>query len=238
MALDQQSNMELEPHSPYSTSSTETASLPCEELTPMKVYIRRLQIICSEKEKTVSLLRLDYGHSEADYLYQLAWNEFQDIQATLQQTNQFSLLPNFLTRQISGQQTPSIVANTPNAATSQQPRQGNNPLPPPLMLKITANYRVQVDIKKFYPNLKLKTTGEYIKLDSDTVEQNRIIAHTLENLNYQFYVIKLKNERSIKIVIKGLPKNSNTDLIKADLKELGFLPEKVTQLIGRRTKQN
>ncbi|GFY60636.1 hypothetical protein TNIN_399801 [Trichonephila inaurata madagascariensis] len=41
MALDQQSNMELEPHSLYSTSSTETAPLPCEELTSMKVYIRR-----------------------------------------------------------------------------------------------------------------------------------------------------------------------------------------------------
>ncbi|GFS56039.1 hypothetical protein TNIN_394511 [Trichonephila inaurata madagascariensis] len=51
----------------------------------MKVYIRRLQIICSEKEKILSLLRLDHGHSEADSLYQLAWNEFQDIQGTLQQ---------------------------------------------------------------------------------------------------------------------------------------------------------
>ncbi|GFW98329.1 hypothetical protein TNCV_1092071 [Trichonephila clavipes] len=39
------------------------------------------------------------------------------------------------------------------------------------------------------------------------------------------------------MVIKGLPKNSNIDLIKADLEELGFLPEKVTQLIGSRTKQ-
>ncbi|GFT71469.1 hypothetical protein TNCV_2478621 [Trichonephila clavipes] len=58
MALYQQSNMELVTQSPYSTSFTETAPLQCEELTSIKVYIRRLQIICREKEKTVSLLRL------------------------------------------------------------------------------------------------------------------------------------------------------------------------------------
>ncbi|GFX56080.1 hypothetical protein TNCV_1954001 [Trichonephila clavipes] len=63
-----QFNMELEPQSPYSTSSTETAPLPCEELTSMKRYKRRSQIICSEKEKTVALLRLDHGHSEDDSL--------------------------------------------------------------------------------------------------------------------------------------------------------------------------
>ncbi|GFU83055.1 hypothetical protein TNCV_65251 [Trichonephila clavipes] len=84
MALYQQSNMELVTQSPYSTSSTETAPLQCEELTSIKIYIRRLQIICSEKEKNVSLLRLHHGHSEADSLYQLTWNEFQDIQGTLQ----------------------------------------------------------------------------------------------------------------------------------------------------------
>ncbi|GFT30695.1 hypothetical protein TNCV_758951 [Trichonephila clavipes] len=50
MALDQQSTMEFEPQSPYSTSSTETAPLQCEELTAIKVYIRRLQIICSERK--------------------------------------------------------------------------------------------------------------------------------------------------------------------------------------------
>ncbi|GFS31637.1 hypothetical protein TNIN_449541 [Trichonephila inaurata madagascariensis] len=262
--------MELEPQSPYSNSSTKTALLPCEELTSMKVYVRRLQIICSEKEN-VSLIRPDHGHNEADSLYQLAWNEtnsrtsrahsnmctprpyptrrnsqhkrkdeddfeFPSFRKTARITtleppththtdlnlqNQFSLLPNILTRPISGQPTPPILANTPNDATSQHPQQSNNSLPPPLLLKITDNYRVQIDsIKKLHPNLRLKTTGENIKLYSDTVEQNRIVAHTLKNLKYQFDVIKPKNERPIKIVIKRLPKNSNTDLIKAHLDEM------------------
>ncbi|GFY74616.1 hypothetical protein TNIN_345311 [Trichonephila inaurata madagascariensis] len=150
MALDQQSNMELEPQSPYSTSSTETAPLSCEEFTSMKVYIRRLQIIC-----TVSLFRLDHGHSEADSINSHGTNsrtsralsnkrtpppsrtrrngqhkrkdedyfEFPLLRKTariaalepltdLNLQNQFSLLPNALTRQISGQTDPTNISLT------------------------------------------------------------------------------------------------------------------------------
>ncbi|GFT85199.1 hypothetical protein TNCV_496561 [Trichonephila clavipes] len=81
----QQSDMDFSPLSPQSIASNGTAPTPCDELTAMKSYIRRLQIICNEKEKTVSLLRLDPGHVESDSLYQLAWSEYQDIQGTLQQ---------------------------------------------------------------------------------------------------------------------------------------------------------
>ncbi|GFW06816.1 hypothetical protein TNCV_3289161 [Trichonephila clavipes] len=94
MAQAQQTDMEFTPQSPLSTASSGTAPTPCEELTVMKNYIRRLRIICIEKEKTVSLLRSDHGHDESDTLYQLAWNEFQDVQGTLQQAvSDFDSLP-------------------------------------------------------------------------------------------------------------------------------------------------
>ncbi|GFY55770.1 hypothetical protein TNIN_277961 [Trichonephila inaurata madagascariensis] len=85
MAHGQQTDMDFSLLSPLSTASNGTAPTPCEELTSMKIYIRRLRNICREKEKTVALLRQDHGHDETDTLYQLAWNEFQDIQGTLQQ---------------------------------------------------------------------------------------------------------------------------------------------------------
>ncbi|GFX21879.1 nucleic-acid-binding protein from transposon X-element [Trichonephila clavipes] len=106
------------------------------------------------------------------------------------------------------------------------------------MLRITDDYRVQVDtIKKIYPHLRLKTTGEYIKLYSNTTEQNRVVRQTLIQLGYRFYVITPKNDRPIKIVIKGYPKKADPEDIKKDLENEGFEPERVTQLIGRRTKQ-
>ncbi|GFY44154.1 hypothetical protein TNIN_66781 [Trichonephila inaurata madagascariensis] len=94
MAHGQQTDMDFSLLSPLSTASNGTAPTPCEELTSMKIYIRRLRIICNEKEKTVALLRQDHGHDETDTLYQLAWNEFQDIQGTLQQAvSVFDSLP-------------------------------------------------------------------------------------------------------------------------------------------------
>ncbi|GFX54698.1 hypothetical protein TNCV_438671 [Trichonephila clavipes] len=59
----------------------------------------------------------------------------------------------------------------------------------------------------------------------------------MKSLGYRFYTITPKNERPIKIVIKGFPKTADPETIKADLEAEGFEPDKVTQLIGRRTKQ-
>ncbi|GFW59858.1 nucleic-acid-binding protein from transposon X-element [Trichonephila clavipes] len=309
MALDNHTDMDFTPQSPLSSASNGTAPTPCEELTSMKIYLRRLQIICNEKERTVSLLRQDKGHHESDTLYQLAWNEYQDVQSSLQQAvsdfdslpctnsgcshhvspkttpkntpppsltrrniqlkrkddddfefppirktarkailqdsqeigieNQFSLLPNVIIKQVSGQLA-SSAANNSEPTTSANQKNGSNALPPPLMLKTDENYRVQVDtIKKIYPHLRLKTTGEYIKLYSNTTEQNRIVrqTHTLIELGYRFYVITPKNERPIKVVIKGFPKKANPEEMKKDLEKEGFEPERVTQLVGRRTKQ-
>ncbi|GFU80878.1 hypothetical protein TNCV_5048741 [Trichonephila clavipes] len=99
MALNHQTDMDFTPQSPLSTTSNGTAPTPCEELTSMKIYIRRLQIICNEKERTVSLLRQDNGHDEGDSLYQLAWNEYQNIQSTLQQAvSDFDSLPHVPTQ--------------------------------------------------------------------------------------------------------------------------------------------
>ncbi|GFW96301.1 hypothetical protein TNCV_572721 [Trichonephila clavipes] len=99
------------------------------------------------------------------------------------------------------------------------------------MMKINESYREQVDtMKKYFPHLRLKTTGEYIKLYSNTEEQNRTVKHTMKSLGYRFYTITPKNERPIKIVIKGFPKTADPETIKADLEAEGFEPDKVTQL--------
>ncbi|GFX28776.1 nucleic-acid-binding protein from transposon X-element [Trichonephila clavipes] len=153
--------------------------------------------------------------------------------------NQFSILPNVIIKQVSGQLTPPSP-NTQNSTevTNDQQKQGNNPLPLPILMKITKTYREQVDtVKKIFPQLRLKTTGEYIKLYSNTTEQNRIVRQTLKGLGYNFYVITPKNERPIKVVIKGYSKSADPNDIKLDLEKEEFLRERVTQLIGRRSKQ-
>ncbi|GFW56141.1 nucleic-acid-binding protein from transposon X-element [Trichonephila clavipes] len=255
-----QSGMDITPQSPLSTTSNGTAPSTCEELTWMKIYIRRLQIICNEKEKTVSLLRQDKGHDESDTLYQLAWNEYQDVQSSLQQAvSDFDSLPPCTNPGCSHHVSPKVTPkNTPPPSPTrrnfQQKRKDDDDFEFPPIRKTARKTILQdsdeigienqfsllpnVDtIKKIYPHLRLKTTGEYIKLYSNTTEQNRTVRQTLIQLGYKLYVITPKNERPIKVVIKGFPKKANPEDIKKDLEKEGFEPEKVTQLVGRRTKQ-
>ncbi|GFY43557.1 hypothetical protein TNIN_422831 [Trichonephila inaurata madagascariensis] len=84
MALDQQLNMELEPQSPYCTSSTELLPYRARNSLDEDIHKESADNLQRNGKKTVSPLRLDHGHSEADSLYQRAWNEFQNIQSTLQ----------------------------------------------------------------------------------------------------------------------------------------------------------
>ncbi|GFU80840.1 probable RNA-directed DNA polymerase from transposon X-element [Trichonephila clavipes] len=59
----------------------------------------------------------------------------------------------------------------------------------------------------------------------------------LTMLDFQFYTIKSKTERPIKVMIKGLPRNTNPEEIKQDLEILGYTPDRVNQLIGRKNKR-
>ncbi|GFY38787.1 hypothetical protein TNIN_25121 [Trichonephila inaurata madagascariensis] len=75
----------------------------------------------------MSLLRLDHGHSEADSLYQLAWNEFQDIQGTLQQAlSDFDSSPPCTNSGVSHHISPQ---NTPTSS------------PPPSLTRINSQHK-------------------------------------------------------------------------------------------------
>ncbi|GFU81957.1 hypothetical protein TNCV_5008851 [Trichonephila clavipes] len=244
--------------SPLSTTSNGTAPTPCDELTAMKGYIRRLQIICNEKEKTVSLLRLDPGHVESDSLYQLAWSEYQDIQGTLQQAvSDFDSLSPCTNPGCSHQISPKNSPNntpppSPSRRNLQQKRkdEDNFEFPP---LRKTARkmvlessddipvvnqfsllpnviikqvLRKQVDtVKRIFPTPQIKNYWKYIKLYPNTTEQNRLVRQTLIGLGYKFYVITPKNERPIKVVIKGYPKTADLNILSPDLRKKDSYPK-------------
>ncbi|GFU72290.1 uncharacterized protein TNCV_1136191 [Trichonephila clavipes] len=82
-----------------------------------------------------------------------------------------------------------------------------------------------------------RLTGDFLKLYTDSFEERRLVVQLLKKLKFQFYTIKAKAEHPIKVVIKGLPRTTNPEEIKQDLELLGFTPERVNQLIGRKTKR-
>ncbi|GFU55605.1 nucleic-acid-binding protein from transposon X-element [Trichonephila clavipes] len=99
------------------------------------------------------------------------------------------------------------------------------------------NYKTQMAaITKEFPKIRSCLTGEFLKLYTDSAEERRMAVQLLK-LKFQFYTLKSKAERPIKVVIKGLPRNTNPEEIKQDLELLGYTPDRVNQLIGRKNKR-
>ncbi|GFW09740.1 hypothetical protein TNCV_868031 [Trichonephila clavipes] len=117
--------------------------------------------------------------------------------------------------------TPSTIKE--NDSTNNDNSNTINSLPPPAFLKIEKHCMEQVKtLTKIIPTLRSKKIGELIKLYTNNFEDYRILNDTVEELKYQFFVIKPKHERPIKVVVKGLPKDTETQQIHQNLIDLGF----------------
>ncbi|GFV75360.1 RNA-directed DNA polymerase from mobile element jockey [Trichonephila clavipes] len=134
---------------------------------------------------------------------------------------------------------PVANGNNPNVSNNSANQNApQNQLPPPIMLFVEKNYKAQMAaITKEFPKIRSRLTGEFLKLYTDSAEERRMAVQLLKKLKFQFYTIESKAERPIKVVIKGLPRNTNPEEIKHDLELLGYTPDRVNQLIGRKNKR-
>ncbi|GFX27880.1 nucleic-acid-binding protein from transposon X-element [Trichonephila clavipes] len=120
-------------------------------------------------------------------------------------------------------------------------QENNSPIskpPYPITLKTAKNYRDQLKkISENFPNISIKTTGDYIKLFPKTEEEKGNLAHFLElDKNYHFYVTQPKENKPLKVVLKGLPRVTLPEDIQIDLEALGCTISSCSQLISKRTK--
>ncbi|GFU91152.1 nucleic-acid-binding protein from transposon X-element [Trichonephila clavipes] len=150
---------------------------------------------------------------------------------TLETDNKFS---NLKQQEIAG-------TSNDNTTTNDPPPPTNTPktyLPPPIMLKTSEKTREHMKvITTAFPNIRSKLSGELIKLYTNTSIDYHKLLNLLDQHQFQYHVITPKDERPIKVVIKGLPCNTDINDIKSDLTDQGFTDTKVSQLIGRITKQ-
>ncbi|GFV75160.1 nucleic-acid-binding protein from transposon X-element [Trichonephila clavipes] len=112
-----------------------------------------------------------------------------------------------------------------------------NPRPlQPINLKITKNFRNQIkSIYQKFPETTNKTSGKFIKLFSKDAEEKHNLTKFLESdKDFEFFCIKPKLDKPIKVVIKGLPIYTKTQEILSDLEEEGFTVDKVSQLISKK----
>ncbi|GFU16755.1 hypothetical protein TNCV_4188651 [Trichonephila clavipes] len=105
---------------------------------------------------------------------------------------------------------PQSVENRNNGSANQIPAQNQLPRPIMLFIEEDLNYKIQMAaITKEFPKIRSRLTGDYLKLYTDTAEERRLVVQLLEKLKFQFYTFKSKAERPIKVVIKGIPRNTD-----------------------------
>ncbi|GFX50436.1 hypothetical protein TNCV_770081 [Trichonephila clavipes] len=191
--------------------------------TPTKIMITNLLLyrkLPHSKEKTMNLNLLP--HLTANFLKNQNTPLATDQNFKINLSNKFNALEIHDSEidPVEGTSTATSVNNanavnnkkkpTTNATVNKSADLTKN-LPPPVMLKITLDFREQMRvINNFMPKIRSKMTGEYFKLYCDTHDQYHELLAFLKKIQYQFYSIKLKAERPIKVVIKGLPKKSKT----------------------------
>ncbi|GFX63401.1 hypothetical protein TNCV_3620041 [Trichonephila clavipes] len=110
--------------------------------------------------------------------------------------------------------------------------------PHPITLKVSKNYREQIKtINETFPDMQMKTAGDYFKLFPNNIDQSRSLSHFLESdKQFQFYTVPIIENKPLKVVIKGLPRVTLPEEIIIDLEELGFTITSCTQMISKRTK--
>ncbi|GFT65923.1 hypothetical protein TNCV_4175991, partial [Trichonephila clavipes] len=149
--------------------------------------------------------------------------------------NKFELPQKFNSNNLESPGSPVIEKNPTFPRTENRNIESNNstnkstaqtPLPPPVMLFVEENYKTQMAaITKEIPKIRSHLTGDFLKLYTDTHKERRLAVQLLKKLQFQFYTLKAKADRPIKVVIKGLPRTSKPEEIKEDLELLGYTPE-------------
>ncbi|KAF8784055.1 Nucleic-acid-binding protein transposon like protein [Argiope bruennichi] len=107
------------------------------------------------------------------------------------------------------------------------------------MLKRTVEYREIIKRLNQTYNIKCKAkeSGEFIKLFAESPEDVRKLTSYLDEQQKEYFVISDKAEKPVKIVIKGLPINTDPEEIKNELNEKGFRVDKVNQLKKFKTRE-
>ncbi|GFY78771.1 hypothetical protein TNIN_452781, partial [Trichonephila inaurata madagascariensis] len=146
---------------------------------------------------------------------------------TVDTSNKFKNLSQNNASDTTGNPQPIATQNMPNTSNNTTAKTTPNTLPPPVFLNIDKNYLEQLKtLTKTIPTLRSKKTGELIRLYTNNFEDYRLLNNTLEKLKFQYFCIKPKQERPIKVVIKGLPRDTETQHIHENLIELGYTVDK------------
>ncbi|KAF8789911.1 hypothetical protein HNY73_007813 [Argiope bruennichi] len=126
------------------------------------------------------------------------------------------------------------VALDDEVDAEQAPAQPKRRRVPPFFVTPRADFKVMLNICRLEaPSLKSSMSSKFLKLTVETDEEHRRL---LEAQGAEFNTFMLKTDRSIKVVIRGLPSCTPIEEIKEELEREGFTAVSITQLSKFQTK--
>ncbi|GFT12184.1 nucleic-acid-binding protein from transposon X-element [Trichonephila clavipes] len=90
--------------------------------------------------------------------------------------------------------------------------------------------------KLIAPSFQSQMSGRFLKVTVADEVEHRELSRWLENSGVEFKSFKLKQDRPVKVVVRGLPSNTEPDDIKSEIEAKGFKVIKISQIKNYRTK--
>ncbi|GFY02393.1 uncharacterized protein TNCV_3502741 [Trichonephila clavipes] len=107
----------------------------------------------------------------------------------------------------------------------------------PINLKFTENYNLLLqEISRKYPTSKSKLSGKFFKIFAASIDDHRAITTLLTEKGEQYFALNPVLNKPQKVVIKGLPINTDIEEIRQDLTSRGFKVIKVAQFNKSKSK--
>nr|CAH7723734.1 unnamed protein product [Callosobruchus chinensis] len=110
-------------------------------------------------------------------------------------------------------------------------------MPPPLYIHREEQWQEVTKKKRLSCKNPAKLTKAGIKIQLDTKDEYRQARRTLEEQGVEHHTYSLHEDKPLSVVIRGIPRVSGEDEVKADLQEKGFHPIKVSRMTSRRSRK-
>ncbi|GFW29204.1 uncharacterized protein TNCV_4132802 [Trichonephila clavipes] len=221
----------------------------CEKRNRLSLEIEALDIVINRCTELVNFPDTDDNH-EMKAILRASIDDTQRKKDTMDSVEDF-VFPKKTARPVSPLPSEPVTVNnsfsdleSENDKDQVAPEENNETAPqkpkppPPIHLKIKENIRDQLkSIYQKFPDITNKSSGEFIKLITNDIEEYQALTNFLEeDKDFEFFSLKPKPIKPIKIVIKRLPIFTKTYEIQSDQEEEGFTIENVSQLISMKTK--
>ncbi|GFU97781.1 nucleic-acid-binding protein from transposon X-element [Trichonephila clavipes] len=108
---------------------------------------------------------------------------------------------------------------------------------PPFFVSRKGDCRQLVALAKLIaPSFQSQMSGRFLKVTVGDEVDYRNLSHWLEQTGVEFKSFMLKQDRPVKVVIRGLPSNTEPEDIKTEIEAEGFKVAKISQMKNYRTK--